>query len=90
VSPRTANGWRAFWRDRGERELERLLAEAWEPARPGDATRIATLLGSRAGVDALAQELARMRAEHGAPRDDAADRRAAERVAVWFDAAAAA
>jgi hypothetical protein len=81
---RTANEWREFWRDRGERELIELLGERWPPAADGDAARIATLLGSRAPNGALAAELARMRAERGAAPDDAEDAAAAERIEDWF------
>ncbi len=81
---RTANEWREFWRDRGERELARLLDEAWPPARDGDATRIATLLGSRAPGGALTAELGRMRAERDAPADERVDAAAASAIAGWF------
>ena len=43
MTARSANEWREFWRTRGERELAGLLDE-YEPC----ATRVATLLGSRA------------------------------------------
>ena len=83
---RSANEWREFWRERGERELAGLLAEAWPPARSGDATRIATLLGSRAPAGALSAELGRMRAGRAAP-DDGEDAAAAERIRTWFESA---
>jgi hypothetical protein len=81
---RNANEWREFWRERGERELATVLAETWLPARDGDATRIATLLGSRASRDALAAELTRMRDERGAAPDGEQDASAAQAVANWF------
>jgi hypothetical protein len=83
---RRANEWRDFWRERGERELTSLLAETWPPARDGDATRIATLLGSRAPAEALTSELGRMREGRAAP-DEAEDAAAAARIRAWFDAA---
>ena len=81
---RSANEWREFWRDCGERELADLLARTWPAARDGDATRIATLLGSRASADALTSELRRMRAGRVAP-DDADDAAAAARIISWFE-----
>ena len=80
---RGATEWRDFWRERGERELAARLAE-YEPY----ATRVATLLGSRASCDALAAELARIR-EHelALPADPLRDAELAERVHAWFDAA---
>jgi hypothetical protein len=85
-SPRTrnANEWRAFWRERGERELAALLDETWPPARAGDATRIATLLGSRAPAGALAAELGRMRSERDDGQNRAEDEAAAAAIANWF------
>ena len=53
MKTRSASEWREFWRTRGERELGGLLDE-YEPC----ATRVATLLGSRASHGALAAELA--------------------------------
>jgi hypothetical protein len=81
---RSASEWRAFWRERGERELTDLLAEAWPPTRNGDATRIATLLGSRASACALAAELGRMREERGAAPSEDEDASAATSIAAWF------
>jgi hypothetical protein len=83
VTTRSANEWREFWRDRGERELASLLDE-YEP----HATRVATLLGSRAPRDALVAELARIR-EHElrVPPDADRDAELAARVHDWFDAA---
>jgi hypothetical protein len=83
---RRAAEWREFWRECGERELAGLLAAAWPPARDGDATRVATLLGSRAPAEALARELARMR-QGRAPANDAEDAAAADRIVAWFEAA---
>jgi hypothetical protein len=80
VRTRSANEWRDFWRDRGERELAQLLDE-YEP----HMTRIATLLGSRAPRDALAAELGRIRAhELRAPADARRDDEIAARIHDWF------
>jgi hypothetical protein len=87
----TATEWRDFWRERGERELTLLLWARWR-ALPGSptgayvehATRIATLLGSRAGSTAVEAELGRMREGLGAPADPAADGEAATTIAAWF------
>ena len=83
TTTRSATEWRDFWRDRGERELAALLEEL-EPY----ATRIATLLGSRAPHDALAAELGRIRAHvlHEPP-DTARDAELAARVHRWFESA---
>jgi hypothetical protein len=81
---RSASEWRDFWRERGERELTKVLDRTWPPTARGDATRIATLLGSRAPADALAAELGRMRSERGAPSNDAEDAQAAAAIAGWF------
>ena len=83
TTARSATEWRDFWRDRGERELAALLEEL-EPY----ATRIATLLGSRAPHDALAAELGRIRGHelHGPP-DAARDAELAARVHRWFESA---
>jgi hypothetical protein len=80
VKIRSANEWRDFWRERGERELASLLDEF-----DAHATRIATLLGSRASLGALAAELARIREHelHGAP-DAARDAEVAHRIHAWF------
>jgi hypothetical protein len=64
VKIRSANEWRDFWRERGERELASLLDEF-----DAHATRIATLLGSRASL--------------GAP-DAARDAEVAHRIHAWF------
>ena len=83
TTTRSATEWRDFWRDRGERELAALLEEL-EPY----ATRIASLLGSRAPHDALAAELGRIRGHelHGPP-DAARDAELAARVHRWFESA---
>jgi hypothetical protein len=75
VRTRTANEWRDFWATRGERELNELLGDL-----APHATRIATLLGSRAPRAALAAELGRI--EDGPP-----DHALAERIADWFEQA---
>jgi hypothetical protein len=84
VRPRSANEWRDFWRDGGERELHSQLEELAPYS-----VRIATLLGSNAPLRALVAELARIR-EHelGAPADPARDAALAERVYAWFEASA--
>ena len=84
---KTANEWRAFWRERGERELTKLLTQAWPPAGDGDATRIATLLGSRASEDAVAAELGRMRDERDTQPDEREDASAASAISAWFERA---
>ena len=83
MKTRNANEWREFWRTRGERELSALLDE-YEPC----ATRVATLLGSRAPRGALAAELARIR-EHelGLQAEPSRDAEVAKRVLAWFEAA---
>ena len=79
------------------RELRALLGSAWPPladatAEAADACafRVASLLGSRAPRDAIADELARIRRDelrlHPRPDEEA---RAAGRIADWFAAAAA-
>jgi hypothetical protein len=84
MRPRSANEWRDFWRDGGERELHAQLEE-FAPY----SVRIATLLGSNAPQRALAAELGRIR-EHElcAPPDSARDADLAERVHAWFEASA--
>jgi hypothetical protein len=83
VRPRSANEWRDFWRDGGERELDSQLEE-FAPY----SVRIATLLGSNAPERALAAELGRIR-EHEllAPRDPERDAEVAARVYSWFESA---
>ncbi len=80
MRPRSANEWRDFWRDGGERDLAAQLDEL-EPY----SVRIATLLGSGAPERALVSELGRIR-EHelGAPADPARDTELARRIRSWF------
>jgi hypothetical protein len=80
VRPRSANEWRDFWRDGGERELAAQLDE-FEPY----SVRIATLLGSGAPERALVGELGRIR-EHdlGAPADPPRDVELVRRIRAWF------
>jgi hypothetical protein len=80
VRPRSANEWRDFWRDGGERELAAQLDEL-EPY----SVRISTLLGSGAPEPALVAELGRIR-EHelGASPDPARDTELARRIRSWF------
>jgi hypothetical protein len=84
VRPRSANEWRDFWRDGGERELHAQLDE-FAP----HSVRIATLLGSNAPLRALVAELGRIR-EHElrAPADPGRDADLAGRVYAWFEASA--
>jgi hypothetical protein len=92
-----AGGWRAFWRERGMRDLTALLAADWSPLvgapeemREACAFRIASLLGSRAPRAALAEELGRIRRDElGLPLSPAEDERTADTVASWFTSAAA-
>jgi hypothetical protein len=78
--PRSANEWRDFWRDGGERELHAQLDE-FAPY----SVRIATLLGSAAPLRAVSAELGRIR-EHElkAPPDPQRDEELAARVHAWF------
>jgi hypothetical protein len=93
MRPTSASEWRAFWSTGGARELTLLLWAVWDPIGDGpvvdytdSATRVATLLGSRAPVRALAAELGRIRAHDlGLPADPAADEAAAAKVQCWFD-----
>jgi hypothetical protein len=84
VRPRSANEWRDFWRDGGERALHAQLEE-FAPY----SVRIATLLGSNAPLRALVAELGRIR-EHElrVPADPMRDVELAERVYTWFEASA--
>jgi hypothetical protein len=84
MRPRSANEWRDFWRDGGERELHAQLEE-FAPY----SVRIATLLGSNAPLRALVAELGRIR-EHElrAPADPARDEDLAGRVYRWFETSA--
>jgi hypothetical protein len=93
MRPRSASDWRGWWAAGGERELRGVFRDAWPPLAGADeetcahlATRLATLLGSRAPQKALAAELGRMRGELGATADRAEDEAAAERVQAWFPA----
>jgi hypothetical protein len=84
MRPRSANEWRDFWRDGGERELHGQLEELAPYS-----VRIATLLGSNAPQRALVAELGRIR-EHelGSAPDPARDAELAERVYSWFEISA--
>ena len=80
MRPRSANEWRDFWRDGGERELAAQLEE-FEP----HSVRIATLLGSAAPLRAIVAELSRIRAhELGLPPDPVRDEDIARRIHEWF------
>jgi hypothetical protein len=80
VRPRSANEWRDFWRDGGERELAAQLAE-FEPY----SVRIATLLGSGAPERALVAELGRIREnELKAPPEPLRDAALAHQIRSWF------
>jgi hypothetical protein len=80
MRPRSANEWRDFWRDGGERELHAQLGE-FAPY----SVRIATLLGSNAPERALVAELGRIR-EHelNVVPDPGRDVELAARVYAWF------
>ncbi len=83
MRPRSANEWRDFWRDGGERELHAQLDE-FAPY----SVRIATLLGSGAPERALVAELGRIR-EHelATPTDPLRDAEVARRIRAWFPGA---
>ena len=83
MRPRSANEWRDFWRDGGERELHARLEE-FAPY----SVRIATLLGSNAPQRALVGELGRIR-EHElrGPPEPERDAEVAARIYAWFEAA---
>ncbi len=85
MRPRSANEWRDFWRNGGERELHAQLDE-FAP----HSVRIATLLGSNAPLRALVAELGRIR-EHelAAQPDPERDAELAGRVYAWFVSATA-
>jgi len=86
MRPRSANEWRDFWRDGGERELHSQLEE-FAP----HSVRIATLLGSNAPERALVAELGRIRVnELKMPRDPERDAAVASRIYAWFESAAGA
>jgi len=75
-------------------ELRALLGSAWPPladatadAADACAFRIASLLGSRAPREAIADELARIRRDElGLEPNRPEDNRAANRIADWFAA----
>jgi hypothetical protein len=83
VRPRSANEWRDFWRDGGERELHAQLDE-FAPY----SVRIATLLGSAAPLRAVVAELGRIRQHelHALP-DAARDAEVADRIYSWWETA---
>jgi hypothetical protein len=83
VRPRSANEWRDFWREGGERELAARLDELAPYS-----VRIATLLGSGAPLRALVGEFGRIR-EHelASPPDPERDAELAGRVYAWFESA---
>ena len=89
----SAGEWRKFWRVRGMRELQLVLWASWDPiggTPQGEydryAFRIASLLGSRASREALADELGRIRRENlGGDADPERDAYAAGKVGDWFD-----
>ena len=80
MRPRSANEWRDFWRDGGERELAARLGEL-EPY----SVRVATLLGSNAPLKAVVAELGRIR-EHElqSPPDRRRDEELAQTIHDWF------
>ena len=92
----SAPEWRSFWQTRGMRELAEVVSAAWpaaaraptDEARDACLLRIASLLGSRASANALAEELARIRSELGVKAGPLQDARAAHAIAVWIDEAA--
>ena len=92
-----AGEWRDFWRERGMPELAQVLAESWAPlaaASPAEREscgfRIASLLGSRAPVPALAEELGRIRRDElGLAAAPGVDQRVAVTITSWFTSAAA-
>jgi len=73
VRERSASEWREFWASKGERELTALLGDL-----APHATRVATLLGSRAPQRALAAELGRI--ANTGPNEELATR-----VHDWFE-----
>ena len=80
MRPRSANEWRDFWRDGGERELAARLDEL-----APFSVRIATLLGSGAPERAVVAELGRIRThELRAPADPPRDTELARRIGSWF------
>jgi hypothetical protein len=86
MRPRSANEWRDFWRDGGERELHAQLEE-FAPY----SVRIATLLGSNAPLRALVAELGRIRRHDlDAASNPERDAELAARIHTWFENASAA
>ena len=80
MRPRSANEWRDFWRDGGERELAARLDEL-----APFSVRIATLLGSGAPERAVVAELGRIRThELRAPADPLRDAELGPRIRTWF------
>ena len=75
MTTRSATEWREFWATRGERELAELLGDL-----APHATRVATLLGSRAPQSALAAELGRI-------KGTGPDHELARRIGDWFERA---
>jgi hypothetical protein len=93
---KSAAEWREFCRQRGMRELARVLEESWPPVaaasaaeRESCAFRVASLLGSRAPHVALAEELGRVRRDFGLPAAPDEDERSAAMITSWFTSAAA-
>ena len=93
---KSAAQWREFWRERGMRELARVLEETWPPIatasaaqRESCAFRVASLLGSRAPRVALAEDLGRVRRDFGLAAASGEDERSAATIASWFTSAAA-
>ena len=81
MRPRSANEWRDFWRDGGERELNSQLEELAPYS-----VRIASLLGSNAPERALVAELGRIRENDlQATRNPERDAEVAARVYAWFE-----
>jgi hypothetical protein len=93
-----AREWRAFWASRGAAELREVLRGVWPPAAVAPpeafethAFRVASLLGSRAPTNALAEELGRIRHDElGLAADPTEDADAARKIADWFTTATAA
>ena len=78
------------------RELARVLEESWAPIaaagpeeRESCAFRVASLLGSRAPLGALAEELGRVRRDFGLPAAPDEDERSAATITSWFTSVAA-
>ena len=95
MGPSSASAWRRWWAEGGEQGLRDVLRDSWPPLASADdetcahlATRLSTLLGSRAPLPAVAAELGRMRSDLGTAPDRSEDERAAARVQAWFPIAA--